>query len=146
MESSDAVTVQPLLFAAFVLVADQVTKAMVASRLVTRPLAPLGPCLRIRLTVTRFPSYGSMHSRTAAMLLWGAVLAVVVLGVRSGYLFQRPAAQMALGAALAGALSNLYDRMRRGAVVDFLDLGWWPSFNLADIGITLGVVVAIWFI
>ena len=139
-------TIQPFLFAGFVLVADQVTKAMAASHLGTRPLAPLGPCVRIRPTVTRFPSYGPMHSRTAAMLLWGAVLAVVVFGVRSGYVFQRPPAQMALGAALAGAASNLYDRLRRGAVVDFLDLGWWPSFNLADVAITLGVVVAIWFI
>ena len=146
MCSSDAVTVQPFLFAGFVLVADQVTKAMVASRLGTRQPVPLGPCLRIRLTVKRFPSYGPMHTRTAVLLLWGAVLAVVVLGVRSGYLFQRPAAQMALGGALAGAASNLYDRLRRGAVVDFLDLGWWPSFNLADVAITLGVVVAIWFI
>lgn len=138
--------VQPLLFAGFVVVADQVTKAMAASRLGTRTLAPPGACLRIRLTVARFPSYGPMHNRTAMMLLWVSVLAVVVFGVRSGHLFQRTAAQMALGAALAGAVSNLYDRLRRGAVVDFLDLGWWPSFNLADVAITLGVVVAIWFI
>ena len=139
-------TVQPLLLAGFVLVADQVTKAMAASHLGTRPPAPLGPGPRFRLTVTRFRCRGPMHSRTAVLLLLGAVLAVVVLGVRSGYVFQRPAAQMALGAALAGAASNLYDRLRRGAVVDFLDLGWWPSFNLADVAITLGVVVAIWFI
>jgi hypothetical protein len=41
------------------------------------------------------------------------------------------------GAALAGSGSNLYDRLR-GAVIDFVDAGWWPIFNLADLAITWG--------
>jgi signal peptidase II len=139
------VTLQQILFAGFVLGADQVTKALVASHLTAGEAVPLGPWLRIRLTVTRFRSYGLMHSRTVLLLLWCAVLTGVVFGAHSGYLFQQKAAQMALCAAMAGAASNLYDRLRRGAVVDFLELGWWPSFNLADVAITLGVVVAIWF-
>jgi len=51
-----------------------------------------------------------------------------------------------LGAALGGAASNLYDRLRRGAVIDFLDVGWWPVFNLADVAITLGTITALWFL
>jgi len=53
---------------------------------------------------------------------------------------------MGLAAALAGSGSNLYDRVRRGAVVDFLDLGWWPTSNLADIALVAGVVVALCFV
>jgi Signal peptidase (SPase) II len=49
-------------------------------------------------------------------------------------------------AALAGSGSNLYDRLRHGAVIDFLDLGWWPASNLADIAIVLGVIVSLRFL
>jgi signal peptidase II len=45
--------------------------------------------------------------------------------------------------ALGGATSNLLDRVGRGAVIDFIALGWWPAFNLADVAIVIGVVVAV---
>ncbi len=46
---------------------------------------------------------------------------------------------------VAGALGNLCDRLRLGYVVDMIDLKWWPVFNVADIGITVGItIMAIW--
>ncbi|MFH0731350.1 MAG: signal peptidase II [Candidatus Omnitrophota bacterium] len=45
---------------------------------------------------------------------------------------------------LAGALGNLIDRLRFGAVVDFLDFRIWPVFNIADSAITIGAVFLIW--
>ena len=42
---------------------------------------------------------------------------------------------------LGGALGNLADRVRDGAVIDFIDLPLWPTFNLADVAITLGVLL-----
>jgi len=49
---------------------------------------------------------------------------------------------------LGGALGNGFDRIVRGYVVDFLDFYWrsrhWPAFNLADIGISLGVFCLLW--
>ncbi len=51
--------------------------------------------------------------------------------------------QIALGGALGGAASNLLDRFWRGAVVDFIDLGFWPVFNLADVAICVGAFVAL---
>ena len=57
----------------------------------------------------------------------------------------RPAA---FSLVLGGALGNLIDRLRFGAVVDFLDFhfaGWhWPAFNLADSAITVGVILLLW--
>ena len=51
----------------------------------------------------------------------------------------------AIGLVIGGALGNVIDRFRYGAVVDFLDLHWddfhWPAFNLADAAISVGVVV-----
>jgi signal peptidase II len=48
---------------------------------------------------------------------------------------------LALAAVLAGATANLVDRSRDGAVTDYLDTGWWPSFNLADTFIVTGGIL-----
>jgi signal peptidase II len=54
----------------------------------------------------------------------------------------------ALALVLGGALGNVIDRLRFGAVVDFLDFhlaGWhWPAFNVADSAITIGVALLLW--
>lgn len=52
----------------------------------------------------------------------------------------RPLLWLATGLMLGGAIGNLIDRLRFGAVTDFIDLPWWPAFNLADTAITVGVV------
>lgn len=80
-----------------------------------------------------------------------ALLAVAVLAVllRSGVATASTGAAVAVGLVLGGALGNLTDRALRttdgegflgGAVVDFVDLGWWPVFNVADAAIVVGAV------
>jgi len=49
-----------------------------------------------------------------------------------------------VGAALGGAAGNLLDILRRRSVLDFIDLRWWPVFNIADVGIVAGLAVAFW--
>jgi len=75
----------------------------------------------------------------ATVLAMGAVLAYIA------YLPCRGAAPVGLGLILGGAIGNLIDRARLGYVVDFIDLYWrhhhWPTFNIADIGISVGVVL-----
>ena len=51
---------------------------------------------------------------------------------------------VAIGVIAGGALGNLLDRVRLGHVVDFLSVGPWPNFNVADSAITIGVLVLIW--
>ena len=55
----------------------------------------------------------------------------------------RPWSWLAIGLLAGGAIGNLADRLFRDAVVDFIDLPAWPSFNLADIAITLGAAVLV---
>ena len=75
----------------------------------------------------------------ATVLAMGAVLAYIA------YLPCKGAAPAGLGLILGGAVGNLIDRARLGYVVDFLDLYWgnhhWPTFNMADVGISAGVVL-----
>jgi len=131
-----------LLFAASTaLAADQFAKALVSHHLAGRRWA-LGSWIKIRYLANARPK-GSLQPR---VMLWLALATGLTLVVWQGHFFPHPAAHIALGAALGGAGSNLCDRLRRGAVIDFLDLGWWPVFNLADLSVTAGVLTALWFL
>ena len=131
-----------VLMAAGVLLADQVTKILASAGLGTDPVPLLGSFLRLVLR----------HNRGAAFSLsWGGPLVLTVVTALAvvvvAFLLLRRGAQtmptrLALGAILGGACGNLLDRLLRGAVIDFIDIGtssWrWPTFNVADIAITLG--------
>ena len=67
----------------------------------------------------------------------GVSLYILLAGYRFGTGWFR---QVVLGLILGGALSNGVDRLLQGHVVDFIDLHWWPVFNLADSAIVLGVI------
>lgn len=70
-------------------------------------------------------------------------LTIAALALLVGYFARNadiPGLWLPVGAVLGGALGNLADRVREGTVIDFLDPVLWPSFNLADIAIVLGVL------
>lgn len=50
---------------------------------------------------------------------------------------------LGLGLIIGGAVGNLADRIFRGTVVDFIDLGWWPIFNIADVAIVVGAIIVL---
>lgn len=62
----------------------------------------------------------------------------VLVGVVTAALVLPRAFAPPLGVVLGGGLGNLVDRLPDGVVTDFLSLGWWPTFNLADVAITVG--------
>jgi signal peptidase II len=64
---------------------------------------------------------------------------MLVFFARSGA--RHPVLPAALGLLIGGSVSNLVDRVRLGHVTDFLDLKWWPAFNLADSFIVIGVAI-----
>jgi signal peptidase II len=74
---------------------------------------------------------------TIAVLV--GVLAFLALRGKSGTLVWLPAALL-----IGGALGNLADRVRDGAVTDWIDLPLWPTFNLADVAIVVGVLLLFW--
>ena len=100
-----------------------------------------------RLLQIRFvTSYRRLYQRGAArallVLVWlAAVISAVVLH-RTGAWFQSRPSLIGLGLAFGGALGNLWDILEHNYVVDFVDLRWWPVFNLADLGIIGGLVLA----
>lgn len=87
-----------------------------------------------------FPQLGGAFTIIALAVIAGIVLFYHHLP--TGNLWVR----LCLGLQLGGALGNLVDRITRGYVVDFVDIGFWPIFNLADISILLGVSVLAYFL
>jgi signal peptidase II len=78
-----------------------------------------------------------------AWVLAAAVSALVWWAVRC-FMSGRPWEALALSVVVLGAASNLFDRFRYGAVIDYLDLRWFTVFNLADVLIVLGVAGLLW--
>jgi signal peptidase II len=122
-------------------IGDQVTKQLVRSRLrLDESVQVLGP-LDIHRVQNSGIAFGLFSSATVVVTLATAFAIgwMVVFFARSGA--RHPVLPAALGLLIGGSLSNLVDRVRLGHVTDFLDLGWWPAFNLADSFIVIGVAI-----
>lgn len=134
-----------LLFAAgLVLALDQASKRLVVARLGPDRRSSLGSRLRLRPITNENAGLGFGRDRRLLVSLWVLAALGTILLIYFAPAFQRQLARLGLGAALGGATGNLLDRFRLGGVVDFVDLGVWPVFNLADVGIVLGAAVALW--
>jgi len=102
------------------------------------------PFLQIRRVVNLNHIYRSRHTHAVLILIWLFALASAVLLHRSGLWFQSRISEIGLGLAFGGAAGNLLDIIRYRSVVDFIDLRWWPVFNVADIGIVSGLLLGFW--
>jgi signal peptidase II len=123
------------------LFADQLTKHIVSSRLALgEEVAVLGP-FSIHHVQNSGIAFGLFASATSFVIfLTGIAVAWMLLFfARSGA--RHPILPVGLGLVIGGSGSNLVDRVRLGHVTDFLDLRFWPAFNLADTFIVVGVAV-----
>ena len=128
---------------ALVVAADQAAKAVVEDHLVPGQYEPvLGP-LGLTLSHNRGVAFGLAGGAGVGLIVVTAVALAVI-----GYLFarnpQRPGMWLAVGLVAGGAIGNLADRIRHDAVTDFIAVGSWPPFNLADVSITLGVLLLVY--
>ena len=148
MKKSDS-PIMPLAWLLGVVLLDQATKALVMDRFAMFELLPVIPGL---FDLTYLTNTGAAFGMLAgAKSVWRQVffvgVAVAAIGVmvfsyrqfrRQGRIFVH-----AIGLIAGGAVGNLIDRLRFGAVVDFLyfHIGthYWPAFNVADSAITIGV-------
>ncbi len=133
---------------AVVFASDQVTKAMVESRIPERAVVPI---VRGFFNLTNTKNSGAVFGLFADSSVWwktpvlivisaALLMGVVILVVRTQNLQWET--RIGLSLILGGALSNLFDRMRSGLVEDFLDFYvrsyHWATFNLADSAIVVG--------
>jgi signal peptidase II len=129
---------------ALVVAADQAAKATIEASLVLgEDVDVLGP-LSLTLVHNRGVAFGLAGGAGLPLIL----VALAALGV-VGYLFARdparPGMWVATGLLAGGAIGNLVDRIAADAVTDYIDVASWPPFNLADVAITLGVLLLVFF-
>ena len=126
-----------------VVVADQVTKAIVRANI--SRVEEIDLVLGVKLIHTRNTGVAfSLFSGGGPIIV---IIAIVALGALLGFFFthlHRPLVWLPTGLFLGGAAGNLIDRVRLGAVTDFVKIPHWPAFNVADICITFGVLSLIW--
>ncbi len=135
-----------LYWAALLLVAaDQVSKQFILVRLPIGESLPILPGLFHLTTVHNTGiAFGLFQNdpRLLTLIISDCVLLLLLFSWR---VVQEPLLErLAYGFILGGAVGNLIDRVRFGWVIDFLDLRIWPVFNVADSGITIGVILFAW--
>jgi signal peptidase II len=125
-----------------VVIVDQIVKAVIEDRIVLGEKVDLLGPLKLTLSHNEGVAFGLAGGSGAPLV----IVTVLALGVVL-YLFSRnptrPLMWIATGLLAGGAIGNLIDRIRAGAVTDFIELPHWPPFNLADCAISVGVVLLV---
>ena len=126
--------------AAVIVVADQAVKWLVRDGAARLPVRIVDG-VRIELNYNTGISFGRF---AGAGWIVTALVAAVAAGVTAALFIAPPRYRITLGVILGGAVGNLIDRFRfGGAVVDFIAIGPWPPFNVADAAILIGTVVLV---
>lgn len=126
--------------------ADQLTKAAALALLSRGEVVSVLPGFNLTLSFNEGSSFGMLSGVMSgkpfqmAALTGALALIFAVMAFRARHPLERAGLALVVG----GAVGNILDRLRQGAVTDFLDLYWrgwhWPTFNVADIAITLGAL------
>ena len=140
--------VRGLAAAVVVAVLDQLSKAAVLGFFAGRAFGAherITPFFNLVLTYNRGMSFGLFNNGAGVNALLFSLVAASIVAVLVYWLSRvdSPFLAVAIGLVIGGAIGNVIDRVRFGAVVDFLDFylgSWhWPAFNLADSAICIGV-------
>jgi signal peptidase II len=127
-----------LLVCGAVVLVDQVTKAVVVSSLAEGDNVSL--VLGFDLTHTTNPGLAFGIGKGQGFVLAVTVAALALVLAWFAFDPGRPGLWLAVGLLAGGALGNLADRVRAGAVTDFINPPLWPAFNVADVAITAGAL------
>jgi signal peptidase II len=130
--------VNVLLLAGLIVAADRATKEIVVHKLT---FGRRGSRF-VRVVLAERPFFRAASLRMLIMLWVAAVACAAIALVCAPALHHNTFVTAGVAAALAGAFGNLGDRVIHGAVVDFVAIGRWPVFNLADVAIVAGAALA----
>jgi signal peptidase II len=125
-----------------VVATDQLVKALVTGSLERGEQREIVGGIKLVNTRNTGVAFGQLQGGgiIVAVLIGVAVIALLAYVARNA---QRRWLWLPAGLLLGGAVGNVIDRVREGAVVDFLKLPHWPAFNVADAAITVGVLVLV---
>ena len=137
-----------LAIAVVVIVLDQLSKWWALENVSTETIDVVWT-LRLHVTHNTGAAFSLFASRDVGPIIALVAVAIVGLLVWEGRFVRGRLGTVALGMVLGGAIGNLLDRVFRGdglldgAVVDFIDLQWWPVFNVADAAVVVGSILLV---
>lgn len=124
---------------------DQGSKFAIQEWMILHESIPVIPgFFHITYILNHGAAFGILENQRWLFLLIAALLVGVYVFIRSKIPPHR-LIQAGTGMLLGGAIGNALDRGIRGAVIDFFDFRIWPVFNIADIGIVIGVGLVLWY-
>jgi signal peptidase II len=132
---------------ATIVVLDQATKSWAVSALAEGPKNVIGDTVVLELTRNGGSAFSRFQGITPILAVGAIIVTIVLMRVLRGVTDR--VLVIGLTLVLGGALGNLGDRIfrapgfLRGHVVDFVAVGWWPVFNVADSCITIGGVLLV---
>ncbi|MBM3945172.1 MAG: signal peptidase II [SAR202 cluster bacterium] len=122
---------------------DQLTKYLVDANMRLGQSIPAEGFFRLTYTTNSGTIFGLFPGQTLPL----TILSVGAIAFLIYFYRTHPSPTLlmraAIGVLLGGALGNLIDRLRHGAVIDFVDVGPWPIFNIADSAITIGIALIV---
>lgn len=126
-----------------VFIADQLTKFAIKGTLPLGESWPAEGLIRLTHGANTGTAFGLLPNQTL-FLIFASIIAIGFLGYfYRAYALPSPILRLAIGLQLGGAFGNLFDRVAFGAVTDFIDVGWWPIFNIADSSICVGMATLV---
>jgi signal peptidase II len=136
----------PLLIGTTVLVIDQASKIWIRARLGPQPLREAIPLIgdwsNLIYSRNTGVAFGLFQNMSPLFLVLAILICLGAIYVYIVYLpNQHLGVQLSMGLIIGGALGNVVDRIHLGYVVDFIQIGWWPVFNVADSAITVGATI-----
>jgi signal peptidase II len=129
--------------AAAVLALDQVTKHVIRATLERGEAFPESWPVRFVNVANTGAAFGILQEQNAFLVITTAIGVAAILIYYWYPPFEHAIMTIAVGMILGGAVGNLSDRLRLGEVTDFIDFPHYPSFNVADSSIVVGVVALI---
>jgi len=123
-----------------IVAADQIVKQVVTSTIERGQQEPVIAGIEIVNVRNTGVAFGQLQDGGAIVAVVIALAVAALLAYFARHV-RRRLMWLPTGMLLGGALGNVIDRVREGAVVDFVKLPYWPAFNVADVAITFGVIV-----
>ncbi|MEA1958253.1 MAG: signal peptidase II [Chloroflexota bacterium] len=134
------------LVAAAVTGLDQLSKYLIRSNMYPGQSIPEDGFFRIVYGTNPGGVFGLFANQTFLITIAAVISVVIILLYSRHKMAQSLLVRVSLGLVLGGSVGNLIDRVRFGEVTDFIRMGSWPVFNLADAAIDVGIVLLLYYV
>ena len=120
---------------------DQISKHLIRTWIEFGQAIPLVGFIQLLHVTNSGSAFGFFQGQTLPLIVASVVGISLLLWFYIRQSRNQPTLGFCFGLLLGGAIGNLVDRVLLGRVTDFIDIGWWPTFNLADSAIVIGVAI-----